>query len=290
MTRVGDPLREAHRLCESITKKAGANFSVGFRFLPSGKRRAVYAAYAFCRLADDLADESAPTDAPGLLARWEEELERTYSGSPGHPVGLALADALARYPIPKAAFAGLIDGCRDDLTIRRYPTFDALMVYVAKVAWTISDISLSIFGPLPGRSAEAFDRGRDLATALQLTNICRDVGDDLPRGRVYLPAEDLDRFGVREEEILARTATPQFRALMDFECARARAAFERARDLPSLLEEDSRLAVALMGGVYSEVLGKVAADPAVVLERRVALSLREKLAVVASRARSRVVV
>ena len=282
-------LREAYAACERITKRAGANFSVGFRFLPPEKRRAVYAAYAFCRLADDLADESEITEAPALLARWEEELEETYAGRPRHPVSVALADALTRYPIPKSGFAGLIDGCRDDLVKLRYTDEADLMVYVAKVAWTISDISLSIFGPLPGKASEAYERGRDLATGLQLTNICRDVGDDLRRNRIYLPAEDLERFGITEAVLRERSGGEAFRALMEFECARAAAAFERARNLPSLLSEDCRLAVALMGGVYAAVLRKVRANTPVVLERRVALSLPEKLAVVAARRKDRVV-
>lgn len=288
---MNDPARlaSAYRVCESITKRAGANFSVGFRFLPADKRKAVYAAYAFCRLADDLADENDPGDAPALLAKWEAELDATYSGRPGHPVSLALADSLLRHPIPKEAFAGLIDGCRDDLVLKRYRTFDHLMGYVRKVAWTISDISLAIFGPLPGRSEEAFDLGRDLATALQLTNICRDVADDVPRGRIYLPLEELERFGVTEEELLGLAGGERFLALMDFECRRARGYFERARELPTLLEEDARLAVALMGGVYSTVLAKVAADPSAVLRGRVHLSIGEKLALVASRARRRLV-
>ncbi len=283
-------IRDAYRFCESITKKAGANFSVGFRFLPPDKRRAVYAAYAFCRLADDLADESLPSEAPDLLARWEHELDETYAGRPNHVVSVALADALLRYPIPKSAFAGLIDGCRDDLVKNRYATRGELTIYIAKVAWTISDISLAIFGPLPGREDEAFARGRDLATALQLTNICRDVGDDVGRGRIYLPAEDLERFGVPETDLLALHGGERFLELMRFETAQARESFERAKHLPSLLSEDARLAVALMGGVYATVLSKVATDPAAVLRGRVKLSLREKLSVISSRVRERVVV
>ena len=285
-----DPLHEAYRLCESITKSAGANFSVGFRFLPKDKRRAVYAAYAFCRLADDLADESAPDDAPALLARWENELDAVYNGHANHPVGIALADSLVRYPIPKSGFAGLIDGCRDDLVKKRYETFDDLMVYVAKVAWTISDISLAIFGPLPGCADSAFARGRDLATALQLTNICRDVGDDVPRGRIYLPLEDLAKFGVSEDDLLEKRPNARFEKLMSFECARARSHFERARELPSLLSTDARLPVALMGGVYAAVLEKVTADPSAVFRGRVRLSLREKLGVIARRAKRPVIV
>src|SRR5687767_10882522 len=168
-------VEQAYRFCRQITHKHGANFSVGFRFLPRVKRRAVYAAYAYCRWADDIADEGA-TDLLGKLDDWERELDRCYAGTPSHPITVALADSLRHFAIPKQAFIALLDGCRQDQTKTRYESFAELRQYCDLVATSISDISLSIFG---FSTPSARLHGRDLATALQLTNVIRDIGDDL---------------------------------------------------------------------------------------------------------------
>ena len=151
MTTVDD----AYRYCRAIAHKHGANFSVGFRFLPRTKRRAVYAAYAFCRWADDIADEGARERAYEDLGAWQAELDACYGGKPSHPITVALADALRHFAIPKSAFVALIDGCRQDMFKTRYETFDELLQYCALVAWSISDISLAIYGH---RTAAAFLR------------------------------------------------------------------------------------------------------------------------------------
>ncbi|HEX8152165.1 MAG TPA: squalene/phytoene synthase family protein, partial [Thermoanaerobaculia bacterium] len=197
----------AYAYCRRIAHQHGANFSVGFRFLPRRKRRAVYAAYAFCRMADDIADEGwsvipveagvIPSEVEGspsrieagdpstslgmtrtttldLLDEWQRELDAAYAGTPAHPITIALSDALQHFDIPKRAFVELIDGCRQDLVKTRYETFAELLHYCDLVASTISDISLSIFGY---KSGEAIGYGRKLSTALQLTNGTRDVGD-----------------------------------------------------------------------------------------------------------------
>src|SRR5688572_22663670 len=155
---------EAYEYCRRIAHKHGANFSVGFRFLPKVKRRAVYAAYAYCRWADDLADEG--DQGSGVRAQeldaWQAELDACYSGQPTHPITIALADALTHFSIPKSAFVALIDGCRQDMVKTRYETFEELLHYCELVAASISDISLSIFGY---RSDSAIEHGRDLSTA-----------------------------------------------------------------------------------------------------------------------------
>ena len=177
-------LDAAYAECRAIAHKHGANFSVGFRFLPKAKRRAVYAAYAFCRVADDIADEPG-VDKSQRLDQWQAELDRAYANNPTHPITIALADALTRFDIPKSAFVALIDGCRQDMVKTRYETFEELLHYCELVASSISDISLPIFGY---RTPKAIDHGRSLATALQLTNVTRDIGDDLTRDRIYVPA------------------------------------------------------------------------------------------------------
>ena len=138
-------VEDAYAYCRQITHRYGANFSVGFRFLPRVKRRAVYAAYAWCRQADDIADEPGDDILPRLEA-WQVELDRCYEGSPSHPITIALADSLRFFPIPKEAFVALVDGCRQDLVKSRYADFEELLVYCDLVASSISDISLSIFG------------------------------------------------------------------------------------------------------------------------------------------------
>ena len=201
---------DAYSFCRAVAHKHGANFSVGFRFLPKVKRRAVYAAYAYCRFADDIADDPGDGHRERLDA-WQHELDACYAGSPTHPITIALADALQHFAIPKSAFVALIEGCRQDLGQSRYETFEELLHYCELVAASISDISLAIFGY---RIDAAIEHGRSLSTALQLTNVTRDVGDDLARDRIYVPQEDLLRVGVSERDLVARHESPQMRQLI----------------------------------------------------------------------------
>jgi phytoene synthase len=272
-------ISDSHAFCRAITHKHGANFSVGFRFLPPEKRRGVYAAYAYCRWADDIADDGGP-DVAERLDEWERELDRGYAGRPEHAITIALADSLERFPIPKAAFLDLIEGCRQDIVKTRYATFEELLHYCHLVASSISDISLSIF---EYRSGEAIDHGRALATALQLTNITRDVGDDLERDRIYIPAEELARFGVREADLVARRPTPELERLILFQIERAEGYFRRAEPLLRELSFDARFPTLLMGSVYARVLAKIRKEPLAPLERRVGLSTAEKVRLVAGR-------
>jgi 15-cis-phytoene synthase len=297
---------QAHAECRAIAHKHGANFSVGFRFLPRAKRRAVYAAYAFCRVADDIADDDTvilsradgegPVDSGAAvsatgpsasarlrmtrLAAWQRELDACYENHPSHPITIALADALTRFDIPKSAFIDLIDGCRQDMVKSRYETFDELLHYCDLVATSISDISLSIFGY---RTERAREYGRNLATALQLTNVTRDVGDDLGRDRIYLPREELRRFGVSEEEVIARTENDRMRSLIEFQIARAERYFHEAEPLLAELAFDARFGVLLMGGIYATVLSKLRKDPLVVIRKRLSLTKLQKVMVVGTR-------
>ena len=232
-----------------LAHRRGANFSLGFRLLPADKRRAVYAAYAACRIPDDIVDEpgrhSGPDGVGEQLEAWAAEIEATYVGNPSQPATRALAEVLEQFPIPKHAFLGLVEGCRMDLETTRYASFGALERYCELVAVTISDISLAIFGTV---GEEARERGRDLAMALQLTNICRDVGEDAGRGRLYLPEDEVRRFGMDGDAILAGRFEPSaYGRLMTFQCKRARDYFRQANPLPGLLQRDSRAAVRVTG-------------------------------------------
>jgi phytoene synthase len=302
---------EAYAFCRSVAHKHGANFSVGFRFLPKVKRRAVYAAYAYCRFADDIADEvlgvggwglgegaiagsllrpptpnsqpptlPQPPTIPHHLDLWQRELDACYAGSPSHAITIALADSLQHFAIPKSAFVALIDGCRQDVVKTRYETFEELLHYCELVAASISDISLAIFGY---RTGAAIEHGRNLSTALQLTNVTRDVGDDLARDRVYVPQEELRRFGVSERDLFARRESEAMRNLIEFQIARAESYFVAAEPLLKELNFDARFPVLLMGGIYATVLSKLRKDPLIVVRKRLSLTKLQKLAVVGTR-------
>lgn len=275
---------DAYDHCRAIAHKHGANFSVGFRFLPRTKRRAVYAAYAYCRVADDIADEEDPALSTELrmtrLDDWQRELDACYAGTPTHPITIALADALQHFTIPKPAFVALINGCRQDMVKTRYETFAELLQYCELVAASISDISLAIFGY---RSEAALEYGRDLAIALQLTNVTRDIGDDLTRDRVYVPAVELRAFGVEERDLFARAENEYVRNLIEFQIDRARSYFQRAEPLLRELDFDARFPTLLMGGVYATVLAKLAKDPLVAIRRRLSLTPLQKVMVVGTR-------
>lgn len=282
---------EAYAHCRAITHEHGANFSVGFRFLPAVKRRGVYAAYAFSRVADDIADEGfdpfgsadpnrTPDEKNLLLDRWQQELDDCYAGHPTHPIGIALADTLTHFAIPKRAFVDLIDGCRQDMVKTRYETFDELLGYCELVATSIAHMSLAIFGY---RTPKALDYGRSLATALQLTNVTRDIGDDVTRDRIYIPAEELRRFEVDEREILQRLESERMRALIEFQIARAERYFRDAEPLLRELDFDARFPTLLMGGVYATVLAKLRKDPLAAIRGRLSLSPMQKVLVVGTR-------
>ncbi len=301
---------QAYAYCRGIARKHGANFSVGFRFLPKQKRRAVYAAYAFCRWADDIVDEGPPTGprasglGPGIdeteprapstqlpapstedptltaLNHWAAELERCYAGRPEHPITIALADALQHFAIPRSGFQALIDGCRLDLVKTRYATFAELLHYCDLVAASISDISLSIFGY---RTDAAIEHGRSLSTALQLTNVTRDIGDDLTRNRIYIPEEELRRFGISEADLFARVQNGAMRRMIEFQIDRAESYFRAAEPLLGELSFDARFPTLLMGGVYATVLAKLRKAPLTVIRERLSLSPLQKVMVVGAR-------
>jgi phytoene synthase len=214
------------------------------------------------------------------LDLWQAELDACYAGHPSHPITIALADALTHFAIPKDAFIALIDGCRQDTVKTRYETFDELLHYCDLVATSISDISLSIFGY---RSPDAPRYGRKLSTALQLTNVTRDIGDDLTRDRIYVPAEELRRFGVSEEELFARAENDRVRRLVEFQIARATEYFREAEPLLRELDFDARFPTLLMGGVYATVLKKLRRDPLIAIRRRLSLTRLQKLAVIGTR-------
>ena len=246
----------AYDHCELLTRRASSNFYWGFRLLPHDRRRALCAVYAFCRAADDLADEPGrDADPRRLLARWREELERAYAGRPVHPVGVALADTVARFAIPREHFEAVIAGVEMDLERDRYETWEGdLEQYCYRVAGAVGLICIEVFGY---RDPSARQYAIELGLAFQLTNILRDVADDAQRGRIYLPRADLKRFGCREEDILVGHCTEAFRHVMAFECARAGEHYGRARFLLAEVDRQSLAPAEAMRLIYEQLLRRI---------------------------------
>ena len=243
-------------LAARITRTSGTSFYYAFRVLPAAKRRAIYALYAFCRVLDDCVDEKDGEGEAGL-ARWLAEVHRCYAGRPQTELGRELAAAVAQFPVPRACFEQIVEGCRMDLTTRRYPTFAELRVYCERVASAVGLASIEIFGYEDPRSR---DYAVELGVALQITNVLRDVGDDAARDRLYLPLEDLARHGVSEDALLALARDPRaprparLDALLSVEAERARSHYARAAALLPARDRRSLLAAEIMGAVYGTLL------------------------------------
>ncbi|MDQ3893574.1 MAG: presqualene diphosphate synthase HpnD, partial [Actinomycetota bacterium] len=261
----------AYRLCEEITRSRARNFYHGIRLLPAPRRSALCAVYALARRIDDIADGAlAPDEKLRLLERARVDLA-ALDGWSEDPVLAALADAASRHPIPLSAFADLIDGAEMDIRGALYATFSELVVYCRRVAGSIGRLSLGVFEVSDRRTANG--HADDLGVALQLTNILRDVHEDLARGRVYLPAEDLERFGCT---LSVDGAGGPLAELVRFEAARARTWFERGLRLLPLLDRRSGACVAAMAGVYRRLLDRIERHPELVLRERLSLAGWEK--------------
>jgi 15-cis-phytoene synthase len=275
-------LDRAYAACADVTRREAKNFAYGIALLPPPKRRAMAVVYALARRVDDLADEPGAADTRGrALDDLQDRVTRTVAegvtADPEDAVLVALADVVRRHPLPPDAIADLFEGCRQDLGIRRFATFDELVVYCRQVAGSIGRLSLAIFGTdRPDVTAPLAD---DLGVALQLTNILRDVVEDRDQlGRVYLPADDLARFGCAPD---ASGPADRLAALLTFEAERARVWYERGLGLLPHLDHRSRACVAAMAGIYHRLLDRIEHDPGAVLRGRVSLTTGQKLSVAA---------
>jgi len=255
-----------YRRCEEITRTEAANFFYGMRLLPADKRRAMYAVYAFARRVDDIGDGDLLTHQK--LTRLEgARASLDWNGAVDDPVMVALRDAHDRFSLPLDALESLIDGVESDAVGATYESFDQLVVYCRQVAGSIGRLSLAIFET--DQWATASPLADDLGVAMQLTNILRDVREDADRGRVYLPREDLDRFGCRRDPIKASPETR--RELIQFQAARNRDWFSRGLELLPLLDARSAACVAAMTGIYRRILEQIEREPEAVMERRISL-------------------
>jgi squalene synthase HpnD len=271
----------AYQHCEYIVRTRARNFSYGIRLLPPPKRRALSAVYAFARRIDDIGDGDDPAETR-LAQLTEARGQLGGLGSPavaGDPVLAALGDAAGRYPIPLDAFGELIDGCEADVRGSSYKTVDDLVRYCRNVAGSIGRLSLGIFGA--DDMAAAAPLADALGVALQLTNILRDIREDRHNGRVYLPAEDLERFECALD--LDNDPPERLVALVRFEADRAREWYDRGLRLLPMLDRRSAACTGAMSGIYRRLLDRIAADPAAVVTTRVSLPPWEK-ALVAVRA------
>jgi phytoene synthase len=264
-------LDAAYAECGRIVRASGSSFHQAFRLLPDERRRSLEALYAYCRVVDDAADDGG--DARTQVAWWREELDRVLGGRPTHPVGIALADTLERFAVPSQHLVEILDGMAMDLEPQRFATFAELRRYCYHVAAAVGLATIPIFGCRDPRSR---DYAEALGIALQLTNIVRDLAEDAERGRVYLPLEDLQRFGYSERELVTHTRNAALDALVGFECARAREFYAAAR---AALTPQDRRALAPAEGmrlVYQRVLAKIAARPAAVFGPQVRLPRWQK--------------
>lgn len=270
---------EAQEYCRRLARSHYENFSVATWFLPERLRQHFYNIYAYCRISDDLGDEVGDAAASlQLLDQWQSELDACYEGTPRHPVFVALAETVRKFEIPKQTFVDLLTAFRQDQTVTRYPVFDDLLGYCRYSANPVGHLVLYVCGY---RDAERQALSDFTCTALQLANFWQDVSVDSAKGRIYLPLEDLQRYGVSEQDIAERRNTPQFCELMKFQVERAREWF--AKGLPLVQEVDRELAIDIelfsRGG--QEILRAIERQRYAVLGRRPAISKSRKLALVA---------
>lgn len=269
-------LDAAYAHCERVTKKEARNFFYAFRTLPHHKRRSIYAAYAFGRACDDASDEDIPVaEKQTLLEGIRQQLRAGEAGDASGPVMLALVDSAKAFAIPYKYLHEVVDGVEMDLTKTRYANFKELREYCYKVASVIGLISVEIFEHEDNPKVTEYSI--DLGLAMQLTNIMRDVREDAERGRIYLPQDEIKRFGYSEEELLAGTMNEAFKKLMAFQAQRAHDYFESGLKLLPLLARDARACPAVLGGVYRRLLDRIEDSNFDVFERRIGLSKTEKI-------------
>jgi phytoene synthase len=268
-----------HDYCQQKVAESGTSFYYAFLFLPPEKRQAIHALYAFCREVDDVVDEcDDPAIAVAKLSWWRQEVALLESPAgqpqPTHPVTLALRDVRQHFDLPLEYFNEIIDGMAMDLEYSRYPDFKSLSLYCYRVAGVVGLLSAEIFG-MTDRKTQRY--ATELGTALQLTNIIRDVGEDARRGRIYLPIDELQRFNVPAADILNARETPEFLALMQFQGDRAQSYYDKAIDSLPVADRSAQRPGLIMAAVYRTLLDEIAKDDYQVLKQKTALPPLRKL-------------
>jgi phytoene synthase len=263
---------ESYEYCRRVARSRAKNFYYSFLLLSGQQRKAMCAIYAFMRYCDDLSDEPGANRA--AIERWRDEMESALDGRfSGHPVWPAFHHTVRRFGIPREYFREMIDGVASDLEPRRIESFDELYRYCYQVASVVGLTTIHIFG---FDTPSALPLAEKCGVAFQLTNILRDIREDAERGRVYLPAEDLCRFGVTEEDLCSGNRGEPFLRLMRFEAGRARAYYDESRPLLDLIHPRSRPSLKALISIYSRLLERIERSNYDVFTRRVRLSPLEK--------------
>ncbi len=269
-------LEDSYAHCRRVARTRARNFYYSFVLLAREQRDAMCAVYAFMRYCDDLSDEPGANRAS--IEQWRGALDEALAGrTDAHPVLPAFHDTVSRYRIPPQYFHKTIDGVASDLEPRSFESFAQLYRYCYQVASTVGLTTVHIFG---FDSPEALPLAEKCGIAFQMTNILRDVREDAERGRIYLPAEDLARFGVREQDIRAGVRTPEFIGLMDFETSRARSYYQESQPLVNLVDRRSRASLAALIAIYSRLLDRIERSNYDVFSRRISVPVWEKLGIV----------
>ncbi len=261
--------------CQQKAAASGSSFYYSFLFLPPKRRRAITALYAFCREVDDVVDETADPQLAGTkLAWWRHEVASLFAGNPQHPVTRALQPALAPYGVTARRLNEIIDGMEMDLTQTRYLDFAGLERYCYHVAGVVGLLAAGIFGHTDPRTLEY---AKTLGTAFQLTNIIRDVGEDARNNRIYLPIEDLQKFGVTAADLLGARHSEAFVALMKFQADRARTHYDRAMVVLPAADRRAQRPGLIMAAIYRELLAEIEREGFKVLTQRTSLTPLRKL-------------
>lgn len=261
--------------CQNKAARSGSSFYYSFLFLPAEQRDAITALYAFCREVDDVVDECVDVGvARTKLQWWRDEIGRTFAGRPQHPVAEALRQALQRFDLPHEHFLEVIDGMEMDLDQQVYPSLRDLLLYCHRVASMVGLMAAEIFGY---DDRHTLRYAHDLGTAFQLTNIIRDVREDAARGRIYLPLDELQRFGVTPEQILGLEDNESIRALIRFQAQRAREYYQRAMENLPEVDRYAQRSGLIMATIYQTLLDEMDKDGFAVMRRRVGLTPLRKL-------------
>ena len=261
--------------CQRKAAQSGSSFYYSFLFLPEERRRAITALYAFCREVDDVVDEcSDPGVARTKLAWWRKEVADIYHGEPQHPVARALSEIAGKFQLQEQHLQEIIDGMEMDLDYNAYPDFGSLKLYCYRVASVVGILSAGIFGYRDPRTVQY---AADLGMAFQLTNIIRDVGEDARRGRIYLPLDEMQQYGVSAADITQARETAGFKRLMEFQIDRALGFYEQAfAQLPDVDRKSQRAGI-IMAAIYRALLDEIRADGCRALTQRISLTPVRKL-------------